>query len=354
MSGQESSIASIGAPAKRLEDARLLSGQGRFVDDIKIDGILHAAFLRSPVAHGYIRSIETSAAEAAPGVHAVITATDVAAAMGGDVPNVLIRALRIPEIVPFEQPVIAHGMVRYVGEPVAMAIAESRALAEDAVDLIGPEIDSIPAVTNWRDSLDGGTAREDPSRGNLALTYTATKGATEVSGPYRRKETLRVHRHSGFPLETRGLVADWQDAAGRMTVHGAAKVPFFARRALAEMTGLPIEKIDMIEVDVGGSFGIRGEVYLEDFLVPFAAKLLTRPVKWIEDRRENLLGANHSREMEAELEIVCAEDGRVVFWAARSWSTPTPMGEARASCRRALSRCCSPAPTKSPIFMFSP
>src|SRR5262249_314321 len=129
---------------------------------------------------------------------------------------------------------------------------------------------------------------------------------------YVRKEAFRAHRHTASPMETRGAIAEWDAAAGRLTVTAATKVTFFNRRLLAKMMGLDESAIDLIEIYVGGGFGVRGEFYPEDFLIPFAARHLQRPVKWIEDRREHLLAANHSREIDCELEIACKRDGTIV------------------------------------------
>jgi len=127
-----------------------------------------------------------------------------------------------------------------------------------------------------------------------------------------RKERFRTGRHYGLTMEPRGVMATWDDANGKLTIYGAAKVPFFNRRILSAQIGLPVEQIEMIENDVGGGYGARGEFYPEDFLIPFAARHVNRPVKWIEDRRENLMAMNHARESEADLEIACARDGTIL------------------------------------------
>jgi carbon-monoxide dehydrogenase large subunit len=303
----------IGSYTPRVEDFRLLTGKAQFADDIHLEGMLHAVIVRNTVAHGLIRSIDTSHAKAMPGVHAIYTAEDVAEEMNGKVPKMPLRLSPIPEHVPFEQTVIATGKVRYVGEPVAIVIADTTAVAEDAAGLIHVDIESLPAVPDWQTSARNESLLFDSAGTNVPVTYTAQKGdATSVTGPYVRREKFSVQRHSAVTMETRGLVAQWDAGSQRMTVYGAAKVPFSTRRVLAASMGLPVESIDMIEVDVGGGFGVRGEFYPEDFLVPFSSRKLGRPVKWVEDRLENLLGSNHSREMECELEIVCERNGRIL------------------------------------------
>lgn len=302
----------VGQYTERREDERLLTGRAQFVDDIHLEGMLHAVVVRSPLAHGRIRGIETARALRMPGVHAVFTAQDVLAACDGQVPMVPVRLASIPELAPYKQPVIAHGVVRYVGEPLAVVIADSVAQGEDAAAMVDLDIEALPVVASWEAAANGQTLLF-PSQGtNCAVTYTATKGDATATGPYVRRHTFSVQRHSAQPLETRGLVADWNAAAGRMVVHGSTKVPFFNRATLAEALGLPNDRVDMIEVDVGGGFGVRGEYYPEDFLIPYASRTLGRPVKWVEDRLESLLGSNQSREMVADLEIACERDGRII------------------------------------------
>jgi aerobic carbon-monoxide dehydrogenase large subunit len=301
----------VGQAIERTEDRRFLTGTGTFVDDYRCDGLVHAAFVRSAVAHGRIRDVDASAALALEGVHAVFTAADI----GGDIPRIPLRLAPIAGFERYLQPVIAERKVRYVGEPIAVVLADSRALAEDALDLIEVEIDALPAIADWRAAQADATLLFEDNGTNVATRYTSGFGdadATFATADYVRRESFRAHRHTAAPLETRGLVAQWDDARGRLTVHGATKVPFFNRRALAKMMQLPERAVDLIELDVGGGFGVRGEFYPEDFLVPFAARKLGRPVKWVEDRREHLIAANHSREIDCDLEIACRRDGTIV------------------------------------------
>ncbi|HKA44683.1 MAG TPA: xanthine dehydrogenase family protein molybdopterin-binding subunit [Burkholderiales bacterium] len=301
----------VGAAIERIEDLRLLTGNGRYVDDIHRPGMLHAVIVRSSAAHGLIRGIDTAAAAGMPGVHAVYTGRDIAAEGNGRVPTIPLRLAPLPELEAFEQNVIALDKVRYVGECLAVVVAETQAQAEDAAAEVNVEIEALPAVPDCEAAARDKSLLFAEHGTNAVITYVARKGdAQKAVGPYVRKETFGVQRHSAVTMETRGLVAEWDGE--RLTVLGAAKVPFSTRAMLAPMLNLPPERIDMIESDVGGGFGVRGEFYPENFLVPFAARRLKRPVKWVEDRRENLLGSNHSREMQCELEIVCASDGRVL------------------------------------------
>jgi carbon-monoxide dehydrogenase large subunit len=305
----------VGKSVTRVEDARLLSGKGRYVDDLHREGLFHAAIVRSSAAHGLIRAIDTAEAAAMPGVRAILTGRDVAADSGGKVPAIPLRLAPMPELVPFEQLVIALDKVRYVGEPLAIVVADTPARAEDAADQVFVDIEPLPAVANWRASARNDSLIFEAQGTNVAMTYVARKGdAAQDFGPdvYVRREFFAIQRHTGITMETRGLLAEWDAERAKLTVSGAAKVPFSTRAMLAPMLGLPPESIDMIENDVGGGFGVRGEFYVENFLIPYAARKLGVPVKWIEDRRENLLGSNHSREIDCEVEIVCRRDGRVL------------------------------------------
>ncbi len=301
----------VGKPVERVEDLRFLLGQGQYIDDIKRKGQWHAAFVRSTSPHGIIRKIDASAALAIPGIHAVITAADIP----GPIPTIPFRRPN-PTAGPFSQPVIAFDKVRYVGEPVAMVLADSAALAEDVLQEIWVEIEDLPVVADWRASDSGATLLfPDTTTNNIACVFEARSGDADAAfrnAPYVRRERFRVQRQTAMPMETRGLLAEWDADRGHLTMFGAAKLPFFNRRALAKMMGLAETSVDYVEVDVGGGFGARGEFYPEDFLLAFAARKFGRPIKWIEDRREHFLAIAHAREMEAEIEIACETDGSIV------------------------------------------
>jgi len=301
----------IGHEVERTEDFRFLTGRGVFVDDYEPAGVWHAAILRSSVAHGRIGKIDAAAALKIPGVHAVITAADI----GEKIPTIPIRLAPIAGLEKYLQPVIAIDKVRYVGEPVAVILADSRAIAEDAVAEIDLTIESLDPIPDWRAAETDKTLLFKQNGTNVATRYSVGFGDTDAifaSAEYTRREFFRAHRHTAVPMETRGVVAEWDAAAERLIVNGATKVTFFNRRALAAMMQMPESAIDLIELDVGGGFGIRGEFYPEDFLIPFAARKFKRPVKWIEDRLEHLQAANHSREIDCELEIACRRDGTIV------------------------------------------
>jgi carbon-monoxide dehydrogenase large subunit len=305
----------IGRPVERLEDLRLLRGRGQYVGDLAPNGALYAVVLRSSVAHGLIRRIDVTAARARAGVHAVITAQEIAQVLTAPIPVIPMRQEPTPQLKPYEQPVIAHGKVRYVGEPLALVVAESAALAEDALDDIDVDIEPLAAVADRETARSGRSILFDATSTNLATTVTAIRGDADAAfktAPYTRREHFTVQRHAAVPMEPRGLLAQWDGVDQRMTLSGAAKVPFNNRRILAKMLALPESSVRLIECDVGGGFGARGEFYPEDFLIPFAARVLNRPVMWSEDRRENLLATNHARDAECELEIACTRDGRIL------------------------------------------
>jgi len=304
----------IGSPVERVEDFRFLRGRGEYVGDLVREGMLQAVILRSPVAHGRVRRIDVSPALGIPGVHAVITAGHIAAALGA-VPRIPLRLQTSPTTEPFRQPVMAAEKVRYAGEPIAIVLADSAALAEDGADAVVLEIDELPVVADRHISGRHLTLLFDDAGSNLAMKFTGLKGDADAAfrdARYTRRAEFRVQRHTALPMEPRGLLAEWDAAADRMVVSGAAKVPFFNRRTVAGMLGLPESAVDLIENDVGGGFGARGEFYPEDFLIPFAAKHVGRPVCWLEDRREHLIAMNHAREMEAEVEIACERDGTIL------------------------------------------
>jgi aerobic carbon-monoxide dehydrogenase large subunit len=310
----------IGSPIERIEDLRFLRGRGQYVGDLALDGMLHAVILRSSVPHGRIRALDPSAARARPGVHAVITSADLVKELG-TMPLIPQRLDVLPAFKPYQQPVLADRKVRYVGEPLAVVLAASPALAEDALEAIEVDIELLPPVAD-RDAACAGEVRLFDGASNVTATLTAAKGdavAALKTAPYVRRERFKVQRFTAVPMEPRGLLAQWDAAAGKLTVYGAAKIAFPNRRILSGLIGLPESAIRMVENDVGGGFGARGEFYPEDFLIPFAARLTGRPVRWIEDRRENLLACNHARDAEIELALACDRDGRFIALAGEAF-----------------------------------
>jgi aerobic carbon-monoxide dehydrogenase large subunit len=297
----------IGAPIERVEDFRFLTGQGEYVGDINRPHQLYARVIRSSVAHGRIISIDCSEALEMAGVRGVITSKDF-----DSIPKIPLRS-ELPSLRHCAQPAIAKDIVRYVGEPIALVVADSDERAEDAAEKISVEIEPLDVILDWRSAT-----KEDCStflneqEGNIAVCCTAKRGDAEAAfraAPYRKTAQLTVHRQAAMPMETRGLVAEWDSGNSHLTMYGGAKTPFFSRTSLAALLGIAETCVDYIECDVGGGFGARGEVHPEDFLVAYAARIYGQPVKWIEDRRENFLGMNHARDIHSELEIALTLDG---------------------------------------------
>ncbi len=295
----------VGARIKRLEDPRLLAGGGRYVDDLARPGTVHAVVVRSPHAHAHVRRVDTRRALAEPGVLACLTAGDLAG-----VPAIPLRQPGKPAHAAYLQPPLAGDRVRYVGEPVAVVVATDRAAAADARELVEVEYDPLPARADAGDGVPSLFPEGDEADSwvtALGDVDAALRGAAWVV-----RERFSIGRQTAAPMETRGLLAEWDPGAGRLTVWGMTKVPYFNRRTLAAMLGLDEARIDFAESDVGGGFGARGEFYPEDFLIPYLARRLARPVKWVEDRREHFLAINHSREQEWTVVAATDERGRLL------------------------------------------
>ncbi len=305
-----------GQSIRRNEDERFLTGRGCFVGDFQLDSMLHAVIVRSTHAHARLVSIDKSRVIAHPGVKAFFTHADIA-----DYPATIpVRLAPLEGVERFLQQPLASDRVRFVGEPIGVIVATSPYIAEDALDFVDAHYEPLAPVTDAHGALADASVLHAGPGTNVASRYTVAKGdvnAAFARADYVRRESFYSHRHTAVPMETRGLVAAFDTPANMLTVWGATKVPFFNRRALAKMLRLPETSIDMIELDVGGGFGVRGEFYPEDFLIPFAAMQLRQPVKWIEDRREHLLTTNHSREMECELEVAFSRDGTLLAMRGR-------------------------------------
>ncbi len=296
----------VGRSVTRLEDGPLVTGQGRFAADISFSHQLHMRVVRSAHAHAKLVSIDARAARAAPGVHAVWTADDVA-----DIPPIDFRLTRIEGLEPYRQPVLAKDRVRYVGEPVAVVFAEDAYLAEDAADLVAIEVEELPVLLE----ADAPTGEFEPGR--TTEPAVIHKGYGDVGAAFRAAHAvveleLKIGRHSGVPLETRGAVGRYDAARDVLELYGAAKVPHWNRDQIARMLGRAPSSVHLFEGHVGGGFGIRGELYPEDVLVCAAALRLGRPVKWIEDRREHLIAANHSRQQLHRVRAAIDAEGHIL------------------------------------------
>ena len=300
----------VGEPIARREDRRFLTGAGRYVDDVHLEGVLHASLFRSSWPHARIRSVDTAVAAAVPGVIGVFTYVDFSDVLQPIRP----RIAAMPHFEDFLQLPIAGDKVRYVGEPIAIVVATDPYIAEDASSLISAEVESLPPILNWQTATNRSLLIHE-NAGTNTTTVEVSRGDPDhafKTAPYVRRERFTVQRHTAIPMEARGLAARWDAAEQRITVFGITKVPFFNRSMLASMLGLPEKAVVMKVADAGGGFGVRGEFYPEDLLIPALARKLNRPVKWIEDRREHFLATNHSREAACELEIACDRDGTIV------------------------------------------
>lgn len=304
----------IGKSVLRLEDHALLTGAGRFAGDQNFDGQLHMRVVRSPVAHGRIRGIDTADARAAPGVHAVWTGADVA-----DVPPIDLRpGSAVQDLEKCRQTILAQDVVRYVGEPVAVVFADNAYRAEDAAELVFPDIEALPPIVRLMDEPG------EFSPGVSTEPAVIVKSYGEVDAVFAEATHVfacefSVGRHTGVPMETRGALAIWNPEKDRLEFHGAAKIPHTNRIALAKLLNLDLDQLHLFEGHVGGGFGVRGELYPDEVLVNLAALRFRRPVKWIEDRMEHLIAANHSREQTHRIRAATDADGVILaiddeFW----------------------------------------
>lgn len=302
----------IGQSVRRREDPRLLRGEGLFVADVRLPGMAHAAVLRSPRAHARIARIDLAKALAQPGVLAALSFSE----LGNPpkLPNLVPhRALRTQMPYP-----LARDRVRFVGEPVAVVAAESPYDAEDALELIEVAYEDLPVVVNPEAALaPGAPVLHEEMDSNLAATVSQTVGDPDrafAEADLVLQGSFRFGRLSGQPLETRGVAASWERTkiGDQFTMWNSTQSPHTARRVLADMLGVPLYAIRMIAPDVGGGFGVKNRVYPEEFLVAFLARLLARPVRWIEDRREHFLTAYQAREQVHSMEVAARRDGTIL------------------------------------------
>jgi carbon-monoxide dehydrogenase large subunit len=304
-------MAYIGSSVRRVEDNRRLRGVARYVADIQRPGMLHAAVFRSAFAHARLIKVDVEKARAMPGVVAVIAFQDIA-----DVKPIPMRLEPSENLFRALQKPLASDRLRYVGEPIAVVVAEDRYQAEDAFEGIDIEVEELEALVDVRAAINPGSELIFPGVArNIAHHFVVETGdvaraLSEADEVF--EEEFDIQRHSGVPLETRGLVAEYDEGRGLLTIWGPTKVVHFNHGVLASLLEMPPSRIRMIEVEVGGGFGVRGEFYPEDYLIPFLAKKLRRPIRWIEDRNEHLKSTNHSREQWHRLRVGFRKDGRVV------------------------------------------
>jgi aerobic carbon-monoxide dehydrogenase large subunit len=302
----------VGQRLKRREDERLLRGRGVYVDDVQRPRTLHLALVRSPHAHARVESIEVTAARARPGVVDVVTFRD-APELARPIP---MRMAERGQMSRYLQRPLASEKVRYVGEPVVAVVADDRYRAEDALDAVAVSYAPLAALVDTRAAAAPGAPLLFEAEGtNVVAAYSVACG--DVDRALREadlvlRESFDVQRHSAVPLETRGVLAVWDAGRGVLSLWGMTKVPHVNRRILAEHLGLPEHGVRFLQTDVGGAFGVRGEVYPEDLLVALLAMRTGRPVRWIESRREHLQATNHSREQHHDVTIGLRRDGTIV------------------------------------------
>ena len=312
----------IGQPVLRVEDERLLRGQGRYLSDLNIPGTLEAVFVRSTQAHATISRLDVEPARRARDVVAVFTAADLAGrteplCVSGDVhtPERLQRELNPIDRV-HRIPLLPISRVSYVGQPVAMVVAESRYAAMDAAELVDIEYEPLPVVTHPTAALELGAPRVEPDwPDNLALSVAVRKGDPDGAFPKAAvvvEEEFYSHRYVAAPIEPRGVHADLDPVNGALTVWASTQTAHYLLGLLAASLKLPPERLRVVACDVGGGFGQKGVQSVEDMLVPFAALNLGRPVRWIEERGENLVCAPHARDQIHRIAVAASEDGRII------------------------------------------
>ncbi len=311
----------IGRSIARREDQRLLTGRGQFIDDFELPHMLHAVFVRSPVAHARITTVDVSRAAAAPGVVYALTGLELAQQL----PPVSDTQLALPskwtalvqhKFINPQQPLLAHDKVRHVGEAVAVIVAQSRYAAEDAAQLVEFDLEPLPAVLDPEAALRPGTPIVHDKFGtNLIGAFTVGKGDAAgalARAPHTLKRRFHHHRYVAMPMECRGVIGLHDRRTDAVTIWSSTQVVHWLRREAAAVLKLPEARLRCVALDVGGGFGVKGHVYPEDLLIPHLARKLGRPVKWIEDRREHLLCSCHSRDQIHDVEVGFDNEGRIL------------------------------------------
>ena len=303
----------IGRPFKRIEDQPLLQGRGRFLDDLSFPGLLHAAFVRSPHAHALIRGIDRDAARHAPGVHAVLTLADLLPQLSQErLPLQFRTAALPPDITPF---VLAKDEVAFVGEAVALVIADSRALAEDAAALVAVDYEPLPAASDCRAAAAPGAPLAHRGRKTNVMTEIKQAygdvAAAFAGAPHRVGISLKQHRGGAHSIEGRGALAAYDVNEDRLTLWTSTQLAHEVRAFLMLLLKLDENQVRVVAPDVGGGFGAKFVMYPEEVAVAAGGLRLRRPVKWVEDRREHFLAAVQEREQYWDLEAAFEADGKL-------------------------------------------
>jgi aerobic carbon-monoxide dehydrogenase large subunit len=305
---------SVGERVLRLEDGPLIRGQGRFVDDLKFAGLLEAAFVRSPHAHAGIRGIDAEAARRLPGVHAVLTAADLAPLLTSERLPLQFRTDQLPaDVAPF---VLAKDEVVFVGEAIAVVIARTRAIAEDAAALVDVDYEPLPAISDCRDALRAGASLAHRRKSsNLLIELRQTYGdvaSAFARAPHRAHVSLKQHRGGAHSMEGRGAVAVYDTNEDRLTLWTSTQLAHEVRAFLMRLLRLDENQIRVVAPDVGGGFGAKFVLYPEEVALAAASLRLRRPIKWIEDRREHFCAAVQERDQYWDIEVAFDGEGRVL------------------------------------------
>ena len=310
----------VGASIKRREDPRLVTGTGRYVDDLSQTAVVHMHVVRSTEAHARILSVETTRAREADGVVAIFTGKDLQPDFGAPLP---VTVCFVPEKKYPNQYPIAADKVRYVGEPVAIVVATSRAAAEDAGERIDIRYEPLPPVTDVEKALEKEAPVIHDELGSN-LSYDVKRSAGDIEAAFKEaevtiKQRLIQQRLIPIAVETRGVLADYKPFENKLTVYSSTQIPHFVKVWLAVILGIPESNVRVVAPEVGGGFGSKIRVYPEEILTALASKRLGRPVKWIEDRNENVKATHHGRSQIWEVEIAAKRDGTVLGLRATQW-----------------------------------
>ena len=308
--GPSGSNATFGAPIRRREDPRLLTGRGRYVSDVELPRLLHVAFVRSTHAHARLRAVDVTAAAAHPGVVAIMTGRD------ARFPDVRIRARSaLPGYVETEQPILAWPVVRYAGEALAMVAGADRYAVEDAAARVMVDYEPLPAAIDALNAMrEGAPLVHDAVRRNAFLARRFQQGDVDsalASSATVVERAFRTNRQCAAPMEGRGGVAEWSAPERKLTLWSGTQVPHLVRHLLAEILGLAENRIRIIAPDVGGGFGVKAVLYPEDVALCLLAMHLDRPVKWVEQRREAMQASAHARDHHYAVRAGFDRDGRL-------------------------------------------
>jgi carbon-monoxide dehydrogenase large subunit len=311
----------VGRSLLRREDHRLLTGRGQFVADLVLPRMLHAVVVRSQIAHARIRAVDLARVKAMPGVAFALNGADLLRLLPPvpegqiSMPSKWATVIQHKFLNP-QEPLLAHDKVRHVGEAVAVIVAETRDLAEDAAEEVACDLDELPAVVDPEAALrPGSPIVHDRFGTNLIGAFSVGRGDVEAAfagARHRLKRRFYHHRYAAVPMECRGVVALYDPRTQSATIWSSTQVVHWVRREAATLLGLPEARVRCIALDVGGGFGGKGHVYPEDLLVAFLAHRLGRPVRWIEERREHMISATHSRDQLHDLEVAFDDAGHIL------------------------------------------